>query len=109
MQAIADEADIHVTTLFSHFSSKNELATSLVTSAIKALRERALAARETTLFLDFFKDEALSFARQAETLPSLQHPCGACCALTGNSPLPGQTTNRARKMFMQTIFPPNSA
>jgi AcrR family transcriptional regulator len=68
MQAIADEADIHVTTLFSHFSSKNELATSLVTSAIKALRERALAARETTLFLDFFKDEALSFARPGRDL-----------------------------------------
>jgi AcrR family transcriptional regulator len=63
MQAIADEADIHVTTLFTHFCSKNDLATSLVASAIKALRDRALSARETTLFLDFFKDEALSFAR----------------------------------------------
>ena len=66
MQSIADEADIHVTTLFMHFNSKNELATSLVASAIEALRERALAARETTAFFDFFKDEALSFAQPAK-------------------------------------------
>lgn len=63
MQAIADEADIHVTTLFMHFNSKNDLATSLVASALEALRERALSARETTPFFDFFKEEALSFAR----------------------------------------------
>lgn len=62
MQSIADEADIHVTTLFMHFSSKNELATSLVISAIDELRERALAARQTMPFFYFFKNEALSFS-----------------------------------------------
>lgn len=72
MQSIADEADIHVTTLFMHFNSKNELATSLVTSAVDELRERALAARETTPFFEFFRTEALAFAakRKDTALPA---------------------------------------
>lgn len=62
MQSIADAADIHVTTLFMHFNSKNDLATSLVTSAIDELRERALTARGTTPFFEFFRAEALALA-----------------------------------------------
>ncbi|MFN3608042.1 MAG: TetR/AcrR family transcriptional regulator [Hyphomonas sp.] len=62
MQNIADEADIHVTTLFMHFNSKNELATSLATGAIDQLRERAWAARSHMVFFDFFREEALAYA-----------------------------------------------
>jgi len=62
MQNIADEADIHVTTLFMHFNSKNELATSLATGAIDQLRQRAWAARSSKGFFDFFRDEALAYA-----------------------------------------------
>ena len=62
MQNIADEADIHVTTLFMHFNSKNELATQLVTEGVARLQERAWAARGTKTFFEFFREEALAYA-----------------------------------------------
>lgn len=62
MQNIADEADIHVTTLFMHFNSKNELATQLVTEGVARLQERASAARGTKTFFEFFREEALAYA-----------------------------------------------
>lgn len=62
MQNIADEADIHVTTLFMHFNSKNELATHLVTEGVSRLQERVWAARETKNFFEFFREEALTYA-----------------------------------------------
>lgn len=62
MQTIADEADIHVTTLFMHFNSKNDLATNLATEAIDTLRERAWAARASKGFFEFFREEALAYA-----------------------------------------------
>lgn len=70
MQSIADEADIHVTTLFMHFNSKNELATSLATSAVDELRERALAARQTTPFFEFFRTETLTFSTKGRDAAS---------------------------------------
>lgn len=62
MQTIADEADIHVTTLFMHFNSKNDLASSLATMAVDTLRERAWAARASKGFFEFFREEALAYA-----------------------------------------------
>ncbi len=62
MQSIADEADVHVTTLFMHFSSKNELATQLVAEGVGRLQERAWAARGTKTFFEFFREEALAYA-----------------------------------------------
>ncbi|ABI75955.1 transcriptional regulator, TetR family [Hyphomonas neptunium ATCC 15444] len=62
MQNIADEADIHVTTLFMHFNSKNELATSLANDAVDRLRDRVLAARGSRPFFEFFREEALTYA-----------------------------------------------
>src|ERR1700761_1453296 len=39
LASIADEADVHVTTLFTHFSSKKELADALSDVAIERLAE----------------------------------------------------------------------
>lgn len=62
MQNIADAADIHVTTLFMHFNSKNDLATVLAENAVEELREHALAAQPAKTFFDFFRDEAMNYA-----------------------------------------------
>lgn len=62
MQNIADAADIHVTTLFMHFNSKQDLAICLATVTSDDLRERALAAKGKVGFFDFFRAEMKSTA-----------------------------------------------
>ena len=62
MQAIADEADVHVTTLFTHFKTKADLALSLINEMTDQLRQRAFEARGQTSFFDFFREEADRFA-----------------------------------------------
>lgn len=62
MQTIADAADIHVTTLFMHFNSKNDLASSLAAQGVDTLRERAWAARASKGFFEFYREEALAYA-----------------------------------------------
>lgn len=62
MQAIADSADVHVTTLFMHFSTKADLVLSLVEARIDTLRRQAFEARGKTSFFDFFRAEALQQA-----------------------------------------------
>lgn len=57
MQSIADEADIHVTTLFMHFNSKSDLALSIVTTSADELRERALNAKGEVGFFEYFRRE----------------------------------------------------
>ena len=64
MQAIADAADVHVTTLFMHFRSKGELALSLVEESLDRLREKALDARGRVPVFDFVRGEALERARR---------------------------------------------
>lgn len=66
MQNIADSADIHVTTLFMHFSSKSDLAISLATISTDELRERALPACGSVPFFDFFRAEMVSAANAAK-------------------------------------------
>lgn len=62
MQAVADGADIHVTTLFMHFSSKNDVAIALVENGVDKLQARAWAARSEKNFFEFFREEALTYA-----------------------------------------------
>ena len=64
MQAIADAADVHVTTLFIHFKSKADLALSLVGVSLDELRARAGEARGKVPVFDFVRDEALARARR---------------------------------------------
>ena len=73
MQAIADAADIHVTTLFMHFKTKSDLALSLVTVRADELRDRATQAQGEVAFLDFFRSEALTLADalKADTRPGV--------------------------------------
>lgn len=68
MQNIADAADIHVTTLFMHFNSKNDLAAAIASNGAEDLRERALNARETLPFFDFFREEALAYAASRKSV-----------------------------------------
>ncbi|MEZ6011635.1 MAG: helix-turn-helix domain-containing protein [Hyphomonas sp.] len=75
MQAIADAADVHVTTLFLHFKSKGELALSLVEASLDELRKRAGEARGNVPVFDFLRKEARERARRLAgrkgRLPSL--------------------------------------
>jgi AcrR family transcriptional regulator len=64
MQAIANAADVHVTTLFTHFKSKGDLALSLVETSLDALRDRAREARGTVPVFEFVLREALERARR---------------------------------------------
>lgn len=73
MQAIADEADVHVTTLFTHFRTKADLALTLVHSLTDQLRERAFEARGQQDFFDFFRNEADRFLRMVVTQSGKQN------------------------------------
>lgn len=63
MQAIADKADVHVTTLFTHFRTKGELALTLVGRLTDELRQRAFEARGEQRFFEFFRQEAGRFLK----------------------------------------------
>lgn len=73
MQAIADEADVHVTTLFTHFRTKADLALTLVNSLTDQLRERAFKARGQQDVFDFFRDEADRFLKMVVTQSGKQN------------------------------------
>ena len=70
MQAIAEAADVHVTTLFMHFKSKGDLALSLVAAETDQLRERAFRARESDTVFDFVRAEALGRAKALQEAAS---------------------------------------
>tara|TARA_R110000823_G_scaffold45007_2_gene116194 strand:+ start:527 stop:1210 length:684 start_codon:yes stop_codon:yes gene_type:complete len=67
MQSIADEADIHVTTLFMHFNSKSDLALSIVTTSADELRERASNARGEVGFFEYFRREVRTLVDALKT------------------------------------------
>jgi AcrR family transcriptional regulator len=64
MNAIAEAADIHVTTLFIHFKTKQDLANSLADAAIERLARLIAKAKGRTPFLDFYRDLVLEMARR---------------------------------------------
>ncbi len=64
MNAIAEAADVHVTTLFAHFKTKQELAFSLVDQGIERLAELIDDAKGRTPFFDFYRGLVLEMARQ---------------------------------------------
>lgn len=68
MNAIAEAADIHVTTLFTHFKAKRELAETLANAELEQLSELIEAARGNLPFFDFFRQLVLATAtdRQAK-------------------------------------------
>lgn len=73
MNAIADAADIHVTTLFTHFKSKQELAATLNDAGIERLEALIAASQGKVPFFVFFRGVVLDMARslEAEVEPSL--------------------------------------
>jgi AcrR family transcriptional regulator len=64
MNAIAEAADVHVTTLFTHFKTKQELAFSLGDQAVAQLADLIAGARGRTPFFDFYRGLVLETARQ---------------------------------------------
>ncbi len=73
MAAIADAADVHVTTLFNHFKTKRELAASLNDAQIETMERMIAEAKGVTPFFDFFRAMVLDsvHAIKGETDPNL--------------------------------------
>lgn len=67
MNAIADSADIHVTTLFTHFKTKKELAETLANVELEVLASLIAAARGTVPFFDFFRELVLAAAQERQS------------------------------------------
>ena len=62
MAKVAKEADVHVTTLFTHFSSKAELFSGISGPAITALGERIHQSQGTIPFFEFIRTIQQEFA-----------------------------------------------
>ncbi len=73
MNAIADAADVHVTTLFVHFKSKQDLAASLNDASLERLEQLVADAKGKTPFFSFFRGVVLNTAKtfQGESDPEL--------------------------------------
>lgn len=57
MHAIADRADVHVTTVFNHFASKADIISELVDSSLSEINEDIQKQKDSTSFFDFMRDE----------------------------------------------------
>src|ERR1700675_3276697 len=68
LNAIADAADVHVTTLFTHFKTKRDLATSLADAAIERLPGLIGAAKGERACFDFFRELVLTTAASRQRL-----------------------------------------
>jgi AcrR family transcriptional regulator len=66
MNAIAEAADVHVTTLFTHFKTKQDLAVSLNDAAIDRLARLIADAKGKTPFFEFYRELVLGAARKLE-------------------------------------------
>jgi AcrR family transcriptional regulator len=66
MNAIAEAADIHVTTLFTHFKTKRELAVALADAELDELAKLINAAKGQVPFFQFFRDLVLTTASQRQ-------------------------------------------
>jgi len=62
MNAIAEAADIHVTTLFTHFKTKRDLAAALSDQEIDQFRELIDDAKGKVPFFEFFRNLVLTIA-----------------------------------------------
>ena len=67
MSAIAEEADVHVTTLFTHFKTKRDLAVSMNEQAAALLEQLVEQGKGTKPFFEFFLDLVLARAARVET------------------------------------------
>lgn len=66
MNAIADAADVHVTTLFTHFKTKRDLAVSLNDSSVDLLKQLVAENKGKLPFFEFFQSLVLGTARRIE-------------------------------------------
>lgn len=57
MHAIADRADVHVTTVFNHFASKADIISELVDSSLSQISDDIERSKDTTSFFDFMREE----------------------------------------------------
>lgn len=68
LNAIADAADVHVTTLFTHFKTKRDLATSLADAEIERLAGLIGSAKGKRAIFDFFRELVLTTAATRQRL-----------------------------------------
>ncbi len=77
MNAIAEAADVHVATLFVHFKSKLDLASSLNNASIERLEALASEAKGKVAFFTFFREIVMATARtldgELDPGPTLWH------------------------------------
>ena len=66
MNAIAEAADIHVTTLFTHFKAKRELAETLANIELEQLSEMIEAAKGKIPVFEFFRGLVLATAKERQ-------------------------------------------
>jgi AcrR family transcriptional regulator len=66
MNAIADAADVHVTTLFTHFKSKQDLASCTNDATLERLQRLIAASVGEVPFFIFFRKIVLDFASRLE-------------------------------------------
>jgi len=66
MNAIAEAADVHVTTLFTHFKTKRDLAISLNDSTVAMLEQLVADSKGKVPFFEFFQTLVLGTARRIE-------------------------------------------
>ncbi len=64
---VAADADIHVTTMFTHFASKAELFLGLSEPAIEALRRKIEAAKTHQPFFEFMEAAQIEFAEMLDS------------------------------------------
>lgn len=66
MAAIADEADVHVTTLFTHFKTKHDLAVSMNEQSVAILESMVAEAKGVRPFFDFYLNLVMNTASRFE-------------------------------------------
>lgn len=62
MADISDAADIHVTTLFTHFKTKKDLAAAIADDYMSALVDRVAASKGKMPFFEFFRQISVEWA-----------------------------------------------
>jgi AcrR family transcriptional regulator len=66
MNAIAESADVHVTTLFTHFKTKKELAETLADAELETLSSLIAEAQGKEPFFKFFREVVLITAKERQ-------------------------------------------
>ncbi len=96
MAEIAAAADIHVTTLFTHFKSKRELGEAVADLALDGLAELIVEHQGKTPFFQFQRELVSRIAESYARNAPFKLTIGRAFGRDPNSPRPGSPTSSAR-------------